>query len=127
MDSIKIFHDECLVLRPDKGSFTDEVQSIRWSNRDLDPVPNDQKKWKWYHVGGFWIAEGFSVAQMQTPSSAVALGLNPGLAIVACLLGNIMVTIPCMSQAYIGSKVGFNRWWKQGQSITAKRLSAVFH
>ena len=105
MGKLRDFHDNSLVLHPDPGSFTAEAGSTRWSNKDLDPVPNSQKKWEWYHVGGFWIAEGFSVAQMQAPSSAIALGLNPGLAMAACFIGNILVTGPCMSQAYIGSKV----------------------
>ena len=54
------------------------------------------------------MAEGFNVAQLQTPSSAVALGLNPGLAIAACLIGNLLVTIPTCSSGYIGSKWGLN-------------------
>jgi nucleobase:cation symporter-1, NCS1 family len=105
MDSFGSFYQDKIILRPDKGSFTAEGESSRWSNKDLDPVPSSKKKWEWYHVGGFWVAEGFSVATMQVPSSAVALGLNPGLAIVACLIGNLFVTIPCCSSGYIGSKV----------------------
>ncbi|TKA41757.1 hypothetical protein B0A54_08183 [Friedmanniomyces endolithicus] len=50
----------------------------------------------------------FNVAQLETPSSAVALGLNPGLAIIACLIGNLLVTLPTMSSGYIGSKFGLN-------------------
>lgn len=56
-------------------------------------------------VGGFWIAEGFNPAQMQVPSSAVALGLNPGLAMVACLIGNLLVTGPVCIVGWLGSKV----------------------
>lgn len=56
-------------------------------------------------VGGFWIAEGFNPAQMQVPSSAVALGLNPGLAMVACLIGNLLVTGPVCVVGWLGSKV----------------------
>ncbi|KAK5110442.1 hypothetical protein LTR62_005793 [Meristemomyces frigidus] len=97
-----------LVLHPHPGSFTAEGDSARWSNKDLDPVAQEDKKWEWYHVGGFWVAEGFNVAQLETPSSAVALGLNPGLAMVACFIGNLLVTIPCCSSAYIGSKFGLN-------------------
>ncbi len=67
------------------------------------PVAN--KKWEWYHVGGFWVAEGFNAAQMQVPSSAVAMGLNPGLAVVACLIGNLLVTGPVCVMGYIGAKV----------------------
>jgi NCS1 family nucleobase:cation symporter-1 len=108
MQRVRVFHDEKLVLAPEPGSFTAEGQSTRWSNKDLDPVRRDRKKWEWYHVGGFWIAEGFNVAQMQTISSAVALGLNPGTALVACLVGNLMVTVPVCIMGYIGAKYSVN-------------------
>jgi NCS1 family nucleobase:cation symporter-1 len=99
------FHNDKLLLAPEPGSFTAEGESSRWSNKDLDPVPRSRKKWEWYHVGGFWIAEGFNVAQMQVLSTSVALGLNPGTALVACLIGNILVTFPVCVMGYIGAKV----------------------
>jgi nucleobase:cation symporter-1, NCS1 family len=103
-DFYTFYHDK-VVLRPEKGSFTAQDQSTRSSNKDLDPVPIAKKKWEWYHVAGFWIAEGFSVLQLEVPSSAVSVGLNPGYAIVACLIGNLIVTIPCCITGWIGSKV----------------------
>jgi nucleobase:cation symporter-1, NCS1 family len=105
MFTLRSFYEDKIVLRPENGSFNAEGESARWSNKDLDPVSDSKKKWEWYHVGGFWVAEGFSVATMQVPSSAVALGLNPGLAIAACLIGNLLVTVPCCASGYIGSKV----------------------
>ncbi|KAF2100420.1 NCS1 nucleoside transporter [Rhizodiscina lignyota] len=107
MNALRSFHER-IKLEPEKGSFTSEPEAARYSNKDLDPVPTERKKWEWYHVGGFWIAEGFNVAQLETPSSAVALGLNPGLTIVACLVGNLLVTLPTMSSGYLGSKYGLN-------------------
>lgn len=105
MDAITKFHDNHLVLHPPSGSFTAEGDTSRWSNEDLDPVPESKKTWEWYHVGGFWIAEGFNAAQMQVPSSAVSIGLNPGLAVVACLIGNLLVTVPVCVTGYLGAKV----------------------
>ena len=107
MDSLKSFYQQRLVLQPAVGSFTAEGQLSRWSNPDMDPLPRCRKKWEWYHIGGFWIAEGFSVGQLQTASASVALGLNPGLALVAFLIGNIILAVACCGSGYIGSKV---RW-----------------
>ena len=56
-------------------------------------------------MGGFWVAEGFSAAQIQTASASVALGLNPGTALIAYLIGNILVMMACCGSGYIGSKV----------------------
>ncbi|OAP54540.1 hypothetical protein AYL99_10988 [Fonsecaea erecta] len=104
MATLRQFHDKHLVLHPHAGSFTSDPDSARWSNKDLDPVAEEKKTWEWWHVGGFWIAEGFNPAQMQVPSSAVALGLNPGLAMVACLIGNLLVTGPVCIVGWLGSK-----------------------
>ncbi|KAM0801087.1 permease for cytosine/purines, uracil, thiamine, allantoin-domain-containing protein [Usnea florida] len=108
MEKLQSFHQRRLILPPAAGSFTAEGQASRWSNPDLDPVPKHQKKWEWYHVGGFWIAEGFSAAQIQTASASVALGLNPGTALIAYLIGNILVMMACCGSGYIGSKYSIN-------------------
>ena len=99
------FYQERVVLRPAKGSFTAEGEPSRLSNKDLDPVPSSKKKWEWYDVVGFWAAEGFSVVRLEVASSAVAVGLNPGEAIVACLIGNLIVAVPCCIMGWMGSKV----------------------
>ena len=74
MSSLNSFYQNRILLR-DAGQ--SEFTTSRWRSKDLDPVTKDLKKWEWYHVGGFWIAEGFSAAQVQTASAAVAVGLNP--------------------------------------------------
>lgn len=80
----------------------------KWANEDLVPSTPEQRTWRWYHVGGFWISEGFNLAQMQTVSSAVALGLNPGLAVGACLVGNVLVILACAASGYLGARYGIN-------------------
>jgi len=49
------------------------------------------------------------VSQIQTASACVALGLNPGLALGAFFVGNVIVAAACASVGYIGSKVIFHR------------------
>lgn len=103
--ALSTLYQEKIVLRPPKGSFTAKGESSRLSNKDLDPVPPSEKKWEWYNVAGFWVAEGFSVVQLEVASSAVVVGLNPGQAILACLIGNLMATVPCCIMGWMGSKV----------------------
>ncbi|KAH8760886.1 NCS1 nucleoside transporter [Hyaloscypha finlandica] len=59
-------------------------------------------------MGLFWIAEGFNAAQLQVSSSAFSLGLNPGLCVLACFVGNVIVSLPCAASGYLGSKLGTN-------------------
>ncbi|KAF8233617.1 hypothetical protein L208DRAFT_1395348 [Tricholoma matsutake] len=90
------FYEEKIVIRSHSNGL---------SSKDLDPVPAAEKKWEWYHVAGFWVTDGFNVFTLQIPSSAVAVGLNPGYAIIACLIGNVIVTIPCCLTGWMGSKL----------------------
>jgi NCS1 family nucleobase:cation symporter-1 len=98
-----------VVLQPKVGSFgADDSEAAAYTNEDLDPIQRKDRTYQNYQMGLFWIAEGFNAAQLQVSGSAFALGLNPGLCVVACLLGNIIVSIPCAASGYLGSKLGTN-------------------
>jgi NCS1 family nucleobase:cation symporter-1 len=103
------FWEDHVVLKPKPGAFqADDTKSYMYSNEDMDPIKRKDRTYEWYQMGLFWIAEGFNGAQLQVSSSAFALGLNPGLCVVACLVGNIIVSIPCAASGYMGSKLGTN-------------------
>ena len=97
--------DERRPLLRNEDSFDADDQVSRWHNDNLNPVPQDQKTWEWYHVGGFWIVNGFTAANIQTASANVALGLNPGLIMIAYLIGIMIVAVACTGSGYIGAKV----------------------
>ncbi|KAK5453505.1 hypothetical protein LTS15_006690 [Exophiala xenobiotica] len=100
---------EYVVLKPHAGSFAiDDPDAAAYTNEDMDPIKRKDRTYEWYQMGLFWIAEGFNAAQLQVSSSAFSLGLNPGLCVVACLLGNIIVSVPCAASGYLGSKLGTN-------------------
>ena len=105
-ESYGTFDNQGTVVRTEEfNAFAVDDQVSSWRNEDLDPVPQDQKTWEWYHVGGFWIVNGFTAANIQTASANVALGLNPGLIMVAYLIGIIIVGVACTGSGYIGTKV----------------------
>lgn len=106
---IASFWDDHVVLKPRPGAFrAGDTDSYIYSNEDMDPIKRKDRTYEWYQMGLFWIAEGFNGAQLQVASSAFALGLNPGLCVVACLVGNIIVSWPCAASGYMGSKLGVN-------------------
>ena len=107
--SLKHLWQEYVVLKPQPGSFgAADQDAIVFTNADMDPIKRKDRTYQWYQMGLFWIAEGFNAAQLQVSASAFSLGLNPGLCVVACLLGNIIVSIPCAGSGYLGSKLGTN-------------------
>ncbi|KAG9235013.1 NCS1 nucleoside transporter [Amylocarpus encephaloides] len=98
-----------LRLHPEPGSFANGPNGIK-SNRDLDPVPfeSDERKWTWPSLLGFWVAEAFSISMYQVASSSITKGLSPGLAILAVIVGHLLVCIPAMLNGYIGCIYGIN-------------------
>ncbi|KAL8804948.1 MAG: hypothetical protein Q9182_002258 [Xanthomendoza sp. 2 TL-2023] len=108
MKTFRSFYSGRILLEQKETTGNEEHASSRWRSKDLDPVSQPDKKWEWYHVGGFWIAEGFSAAQIQTSSAAIAIGLNPGLALAAYLVGNLIIAVACCGSGYIGSKYSIN-------------------
>ncbi|KAF6821092.1 NCS1 nucleoside transporter [Colletotrichum musicola] len=82
----------------------------RLSNKDMDPIPmgSPERTWGWPSLLGFWIAEAFSISMYQVSSTSVNKGLNPGLAILAVLVGHILVCIPAMLDGYVGCIFGIN-------------------
>ncbi|KAI5195833.1 hypothetical protein AUEXF2481DRAFT_65505 [Aureobasidium subglaciale EXF-2481] len=109
MSKLKSLWNDHVVLKPQPGAFgAEDPKSISYSNEDMDPIRRQDRTYEWYQMGLFWIAEGFNAAQLQVSSSAFSLGLNPGLCVVACLVGNIIVSVPCAASGYLGSKIGTN-------------------
>jgi nucleobase:cation symporter-1, NCS1 family len=103
------FWHEYVVLKPEPGSFgANDSEAAQYTNKDLDPIKRKDRTYEWYQMGLFWIAEGFNAAQLQVSSSAFSLGLNPGLCVLACLIGNLIVSVPCAAAGYLGSKFGLN-------------------
>ncbi|KAK2777885.1 hypothetical protein FQN53_002020 [Emmonsiellopsis sp. PD_33] len=90
-----------LVVSKNDNSLADGIES----NRDLDPVPLDspRRTWTWPSLLGFWVAEAFAISMYQVSSSSVTKGLNPGLSILAVLVGHILVCIPAMLNGYVGA------------------------
>ncbi|CAD0019310.1 unnamed protein product, partial [Aureobasidium pullulans] len=72
------------------------------TNKEQQPVPlgSPERTWTWPSLLGFWVAEAFSISMYQ--------GLNPGLSILAVLIGHFLVCIPAMLDGYIGAMFGIN-------------------
>ncbi len=96
-------------LHTEAGSYASVSGGLK-SNKDLDPVARDseERKWTWPSLLGFWIAEAFSISMYQVASSSITKGLSPGLAIIAVLVGHLLVCVPAMLNGYVGCILGIN-------------------
>ncbi|MCJ1255604.1 hypothetical protein MMC24_003421 [Lignoscripta atroalba] len=50
--------------------------NARWTNKDLDPVPRNNRKWGVSSFIAYWISDAFNAATWQFASSIIAIGLT---------------------------------------------------
>ncbi|KKZ64728.1 hypothetical protein EMCG_09362 [[Emmonsia] crescens] len=50
--------------------------NLRWTNRDLDPIPRHLRKWGVTSLITYWISDSINVASWQFASSIIAVGLS---------------------------------------------------
>lgn len=67
--------------------------NARWTNRDLDPVPRERRKWGVTSLMAYWVSDAFNVSAWQFASGVIAVGLTwrESLGIVA--LGFFIISI----------------------------------
>lgn len=93
-----------------RSGYENNVDDHVVTNHEQEPVPlgSPERTWTWPSLLGFWIAEAFSISMYQVASSSVGKGLNPGLAILAVLVGHVLVCIPAMLDGWVGAMFGIN-------------------
>lgn len=69
----------------------------KWSNKDLEPTPVEQRTWTWYSLPLYWFSNKFSLVGWNTGSSLVAVGLVRYL--VRLVIGRRLIT--CVDMADI--------------------------
>lgn len=60
-------------LQPEPSSF---APNSKYSNRDMDPVPEHLRTWTTMNYIFYWVSDGFNVAAWELASSMIAIGLS---------------------------------------------------
>jgi NCS1 family nucleobase:cation symporter-1 len=47
----------------------------KWSNKDLEPTPVEQRTWTWFNLPLYWFSNQFSLVGWNTGSALVTVGL----------------------------------------------------
>ncbi|KAF8517347.1 NCS1 nucleoside transporter family [Gautieria morchelliformis] len=76
-----------LKLEVDQSPSSLAPKGSHWSNRDIDPVPPEQRTWKMIDYFTYWISDAFNVATWEIASSILALGLSWKDAIPIIIVG----------------------------------------
>ena len=80
------------------------ASSSLW-NKDLAPIPRNQRTWGTYNYAALWVAMSVNIPTYMLASAMIAGGMNWKQAIFTVFLGNIIVLIPMLLNAHAGARI----------------------
>jgi NCS1 family nucleobase:cation symporter-1 len=86
-------------------TITDITQSPLY-NEDLAPVPEEKRTWNKWHIAALWVGMAVCIPTYMLASSLISQGMNWWQALVTILLGNLIVLVPMILNAHVGTKYG---------------------
>src|SRR5271167_1291285 len=85
----------------------DGPQQHSWLwNKDLAPIPLNQRTWGTYNYAALWVAMSVNIPTYMLASGMIAGGMNWKQAIFTVFLGNIIVLAPMLLNAHAGAAYG---------------------
>ncbi|GAA6013384.1 hypothetical protein JCM10207_000877, partial [Rhodosporidiobolus poonsookiae] len=100
MDALKKV-DKFLSVKHESG--WNRNVSTRWSNADMDPVPENKRTWTSWDLASYWMSDQFAPATWDLASTAVAYGLTARQAIPLSFLAFFMIGIVLSFTGRIGA------------------------
>jgi nucleobase:cation symporter-1, NCS1 family len=82
------------------------IQHSRLYNADLAPVPANRRTWTLWHIAALWVGMAVCIPTYTIASGLLSTGLNWWQALLAVLLGNVIVLIPMTLNAHPGTAYG---------------------
>jgi NCS1 family nucleobase:cation symporter-1 len=82
-----------------------QLHSWLW-NKDLAPIPLNQRTWGTYNYAALWVAMSVNIPTYMLASGMIAGGMNWKQAIFTVFLGNVIVLIPMLLNAHAGARYG---------------------
>ena len=83
-----------------------EVHSSPLYNEDLAPVPIERRTWGTYNYAALWVGMSVCIPTYMLASGLIAGGMSWWQAILAILLGNLIVLVPMILNAHAGTRYG---------------------
>ncbi|KIY46028.1 NCS1 nucleoside transporter family [Fistulina hepatica ATCC 64428] len=89
-------------LEPSESTF---APSSRWSNKDMDPVPEESRTWRTRDFIAYWISDAANVATWELASSMIAVGLSWKQALPAIAIGHLIISVVVVLNGTIGARL----------------------
>ena len=75
-------------------------------NADLAPTPPERRTWTLWHIASLWVGMSVCIPSYMLSAGMIQAGLSWRMALLAVLLGNVIVWIPLVINAHPGTKYG---------------------
>jgi NCS1 family nucleobase:cation symporter-1 len=85
---------------------TEDMSTSPLYSPDFAPVPAAQRTWNLWHVASIWVGMAVCIPTYMLASSLIGQGMNWWQALFTILLGNVIVLIPMVLNAHVGTKYG---------------------
>ncbi|KDQ12362.1 hypothetical protein BOTBODRAFT_56931 [Botryobasidium botryosum FD-172 SS1] len=89
-------------LDPDPSTF---APNNKWSNKDMDPTPPDQRTWTTWSYLTLWVTDAFGVSTWEIASASMTLGLSWRQVLPAVALGYTLIGLAITANGTIGSRL----------------------
>lgn len=93
-------------MRNEIVELTEDISHSPLYNKDLAPVPAAQRTWNRWHIAAIWVGMAVCIPTYMLASSLINQGMNWWQALITILLGNVIVLIPMILNAHVGTKYG---------------------
>ena len=85
---------------------TEDVSSSPLYSEDFAPVPKGKRNWNVTNIAAIWIGMAVCIPTYMLSSSLINQGMNWWQAMITIILGNVIVLIPMVLNAHVGTKYG---------------------
>ena len=85
---------------------TEDVSSSPLYSEDFAPVPADKRNWSVTNIAAIWVGMAVCIPTYMLSSSLINQGMNWWQAMITIILGNVIVLVPMVLNAHVGTKYG---------------------
>ncbi|MCO6475515.1 MAG: NCS1 family nucleobase:cation symporter-1 [Phaeodactylibacter sp.] len=85
---------------------TEDVSDSPLYSEDFAPVPAAERTWNRWNIAAIWVGMAVCIPTYMLASSLIEQGMNWWQALLTILLGNVIVLIPMILNAHVGTKYG---------------------
>ncbi|KAI4212931.1 MAG: hypothetical protein LQ351_004456 [Letrouitia transgressa] len=96
-----VFEKPSIHVDKSDSAFTSSGDS-RWSNKDIDPIRREDRKWGVWSLIAYWFSDAFNAATWEFASSMLAIGLSYKDALGIVATGFVTISIVISLNGAIG-------------------------